>query len=86
MSNHKKRKRQDKHSLSFERTTPVKAWESIDSSRIQYWLDVEAALARAQEKLGIIPVEATQEINRKAHWENLNLKEMQEIYEKFGHP
>ena len=57
-----------------------------DSSRIQSWLDVEAALARAQEKLGIIPAEAAQEINDKAHWENLDFKEMQEIYEKSGHP
>jgi hypothetical protein len=50
-----------------------------DTSRIQSWLDVEAALARAQAKLSIIPVEAAQEINRKAHWENLDFKEMQEI-------
>lgn len=57
-----------------------------DSSRIQSWLDVEAALARAQAKLGIIPVEAAQEINRKANWKNLDFKEMQEIYEQSGHP
>ena len=57
-----------------------------DSSRIQSWLDVEAALARAQAKLDIIPVEAAQEINRKAHWKNLDFKEMQEIYEQSGHP
>ena len=52
-----------------------------DSSRIQSWLDVEAALARAQAKLGIIPVEAAREINRKAHWENMDFKEIQVIYE-----
>ncbi|MCK4309772.1 MAG: hypothetical protein KAW42_07330 [Candidatus Atribacteria bacterium] len=45
-----------------------------DSSRIQSWLDVEAALARAQAKLGIIPIEAAQEINRKAHWKNLDFE------------
>ena len=50
-----------------------------DSSRIQLWLDVEADLARAQAKLGIIPIEVAQEINRKANWKNLDFKEMQEI-------
>jgi len=57
-----------------------------DTSRIQSWLDVEAALARAQAKLGIIPIEAAQEINRRAHWKNLDFKEMQGIYEQSGHP
>jgi len=57
-----------------------------DNSRIQSWLDVEAALARAQSKLGIIPEEAAREINSKAHYKNLDFKEMQKIYEKSGHP
>jgi uncharacterized protein len=30
MFNTKPKKKQDKHSLSFNRTTPVKAWESMD--------------------------------------------------------
>ena len=57
-----------------------------DNSRIQSWLDVEAALARAQSKLGIIPEEAAREINYKANYKNLDFKEMQKIYEKSGHP
>ena len=32
----------------------------------QIWLDVEAALARAQAQLGMIPAEAADEIARKA--------------------
>src|SRR5262245_16253920 len=37
-----------------------------EDSRYQAWLDVEAALARAQAELGIIPEHAAQEIARKA--------------------
>ena len=33
-----------------------------DERRIQYYLDIEAALARVQARLGIIPQEAADEI------------------------
>ena len=35
-----------------------------DEARVQYYLDVEAALARVQARLGIIPHEAADEIGR----------------------
>jgi adenylosuccinate lyase len=56
-----------------------------NSSRIQSWLDVEAALYRDQSKLSIIPREAAQEINSKAKWKSMDFKEMREIYERSGH-
>ena len=37
-----------------------------DDRRFQCWLDVEAALARTQARLGLIPVRAAEEIRRKA--------------------
>lgn len=57
-----------------------------DMARIQVWLDVEAALARVQAKLNIIPEDAATEINKKAKAENIDLEEMRIIYEKSGHP
>ena len=47
-----------------------------DRAMIQRWLDVEAALARAEARLGIIPASAADEITRKARVELLNLGEM----------
>jgi len=57
-----------------------------DRARIQVWLDVEAAIARAQAKLNIIPKNAASEINTKAKAENIDVDEMRMIYEKTGHP
>lgn len=44
-----------------------------DRSRLQKWLDVEAALARAQAELGLIPSWAAEEIAGKARIELLDL-------------
>ena len=38
-----------------------------DENRVQKYLDIEAALARAQARLGIIPQEACDEIARHCH-------------------
>lgn len=57
-----------------------------DESRVQAWLDVEAALARAQKKLNIISKEASEEINSKAKIENIDFGKMREAYEITGHP
>lgn len=51
-----------------------------DRNLVQKWLDTEAALARAQAKLGIIPQEAAQEITDKAKADLLNLEEIGENY------
>ena len=44
-----------------------------DEGRLASWLDILAALARAQGELGLIPAEAADEIARRALIENLDL-------------
>ncbi len=44
-----------------------------DEGRLQSWLDILAALATAQARLGIIPVDAADEIHRRARAELLDL-------------
>jgi 3-carboxy-cis,cis-muconate cycloisomerase len=57
-----------------------------DESLIQYWLDVESALARVQAEMGIIPTEAAEEITRKARAGNLDFADMALEMEKTSHP
>ena len=57
-----------------------------DGAMIQRWLDVEAALARAEARLGIIPAAAADEISRKARVELLDLGEMKRELEHARHP
>ena len=57
-----------------------------DEGRFSGWLRVEAALARAQARLGLIPEEAGQEITNAAKVENLDTKKMAEEYQKVGFP
>ena len=44
-----------------------------DETRTGYYLEIEAALARAQARLGIIPAEAAREIERQCRIENIDL-------------
>lgn len=53
---------------------------------IQAQMDVEAALARVQARLGIIPQTACDEINRKAHVELLDEAEFRRQYAVTNHP
>jgi adenylosuccinate lyase len=57
-----------------------------EPARFQSWLDVEAALARAQAELGIIPEAAAREIVRKAHLSHLDLAAVREGLARTGHP
>jgi adenylosuccinate lyase len=57
-----------------------------DRTMIQRWLDVEAALARAEARLGIVPTAAADEITRKARVELLDLGEMKRELERARHP
>ena len=57
-----------------------------DRTMIQRWLDVEAALARAEARLGIIPAAAAEEIGRKARVDLLDLGEMKRELEEARHP
>ena len=54
-------------------------------SRWQSWLDVEAALAKAQAELGIIPADAAQAIVRCAHLELLDHARIKEGYDRTAH-
>lgn len=54
--------------------------------RFARWLEVEAALARAQAALGIIPQKAAEDISAVAHVEKLELSRYDEFYQKTGHP
>jgi 3-carboxy-cis,cis-muconate cycloisomerase len=54
-------------------------------NRWQAWLDVEAALAKAQEELGIIPRGAAEAIARGAHLEALDRARIDEGFARTGH-
>lgn len=56
-----------------------------DRHRYQRWLDIEAALARVQAKIGIIPKKASDEINRKAKLELLDVDALKEHLVKAQH-
>lgn len=75
-------------SLFFKDQYACREMQEIFSSTslLQKWLDTEAALARAEAKLGLIPVEAALEITAKA---NANLFDKERIREQIaetGHP
>ena len=54
-------------------------------NRWQAWLDVEAALARSQAELGIIPREAAEAITRAARLELLDRARIDEGFARTGH-
>jgi 3-carboxy-cis,cis-muconate cycloisomerase len=54
-------------------------------NRWQAWLDVEAALARAQAELGIIPAEAAEAIARAARLDLLDRARIDEGFARTGH-
>jgi 3-carboxy-cis,cis-muconate cycloisomerase len=57
-----------------------------DETMVQRWLDVEAALARAEARLGIIPAAHAEEITRNARVELLDLAEMKRQLDHTRHP
>jgi 3-carboxy-cis,cis-muconate cycloisomerase len=57
-----------------------------DESRLQRMLDVEAALARAQVRVGIIPAAAAAEITAKARLERFDLEAIRRGTELTGYP
>src|SRR6188474_383184 len=57
-----------------------------DENRVQKYLDFEAALARAQAKLGIIPKEAAAEIVRHCSADKIDMAKLKEATEKIGYP
>ena len=57
-----------------------------DEQRTAYYLEIEAALARVQGRLGIIPAEATREIEAKCRIENIDLNKLKQQTERIGYP
>ena len=71
----------------FRKNWSVPALEKVfsDEGRIQSWLDVEAALARVQGRLGVIPADAAQEIDAHCKVEKIDLQLFKETLAKTGH-
>jgi 3-carboxy-cis,cis-muconate cycloisomerase len=57
-----------------------------DENRVQKYLDFEAALARAQARLGIIPKEAAEEISRHCHVAEIDFAKLKPQTERIGYP
>lgn len=57
-----------------------------DESRIEAWIQVEVALAKAQSQLGIIPEGIDVKLKEGSHKNNLNLQAMKEEFDKVGFP
>jgi 3-carboxy-cis,cis-muconate cycloisomerase len=57
-----------------------------DNAHLQFMLDVEAALARAESKLGLVPVPVADAIGRAARVENLRLDYIADSTRRVGYP
>lgn len=57
-----------------------------DEHRIQRWVDTEIALAKAEEKAGIIPAGTAKEIEKAGASHNLDIGVMKEEFDKVGFP
>lgn len=57
-----------------------------DGRRFESWLAVEVALAKAQARVGVIPVEAAERIEQAARLEDLDVAAMKVEYERVGFP
>ena len=57
-----------------------------DENRVQKYLDFEAALARAQARLGVIPKEAAEEIVRHCNAAEIDFNKLKTQTERIGYP
>lgn len=67
-------------------TTPAMRAVWSDENRVQKYLDFEAALAKAQGKLGIIPQEAVPEIVKHCDAKLIDMAKLKEATERIGYP
>jgi 3-carboxy-cis,cis-muconate cycloisomerase len=67
-------------------TTPAMRQVWSDENRVQKYLDFEAALAKAQAKLGIIPKNAAAEIVKNCDVEKIDFVKLKEKTEQVGYP
>ncbi|MGH8745909.1 MAG: lyase family protein, partial [Burkholderiales bacterium] len=68
----------------FATETMRRVWS--DENRTRKYLDVEAALARVQGALGLIPAEAAEEIARHCRLEQIDLDKLRRQTERIGYP
>ena len=68
----------------FATETMRRVWS--DENRTQKYLDVEAALARVQGRLGLIPAAAAAEIVRHCSIERIDLDKLRRQTERIGYP
>jgi 3-carboxy-cis,cis-muconate cycloisomerase len=75
-------------SLIFRDIFSTEAMRRIfsDEQRTAYYLEIEAALARVQGRLGIIPAEAAREIEAKCRIEKIDLNKLKQQTERIGYP
>jgi len=73
------------HPIEFRYGTPEmrNVWEA--ENKLQKMLDVEAALAKAEAELNLVPEEAAEEINKKASTEYVTLERVAEIERQTNH-
>ncbi|MGH7032817.1 MAG: 3-carboxy-cis,cis-muconate cycloisomerase, partial [Stellaceae bacterium] len=57
-----------------------------DENRVQRYLDIEAALARTQARLGIIPPQAAEEIGRHCQAADYDFALLKTQTERIGYP
>jgi 3-carboxy-cis,cis-muconate cycloisomerase len=67
-------------------STPEMRQVFSDENRVACYLEVEAALARVQGRLGIIPPEAAREIESKCRVENIDFAKLKLATERIGYP
>src|SRR5262249_8514651 len=67
-------------------STPEMRQVFSDENRTACYLVIEAALARVQGQLGIIPLEAAREIDAKCRLENIDLLKLKQTTERIGYP
>ena len=68
----------------FATETMRRVWS--DENRTQKYLDVEAALARVQGRLGLIPAAAAEEIVRHCTLEQIDMDRLRQQTERIGYP
>lgn len=71
--------------MGSEFNTPAMRAVWDEQNVIQKWLDVEAALAAAQAKVGVVPPDAAAEIARKARAELVDLERARAEIRRAGH-
>jgi 3-carboxy-cis,cis-muconate cycloisomerase len=75
-------------SLIFKDIFSTEAMRRVfsDEARVQFYLDIEAALARVQARLGIISQEAADEIETHCHAEEFDFDRLKIQTERIGYP